>query len=155
MKTPVADRFFDKVAVTGPDDCWLWTAYKTKEGYGHITDENGDQVLAHRVSWEIVNGPIPLGMHVLHTCDTPSCVNARHLFLGNDAINVMDRCTKGRTSRVSRNRGERNGSSKLSDEQVHEIRALALPLKDIAEMYHVGVSCISQIKNNRRRNVNV
>ena len=151
MRTPLASRFFDKVSIISPDGCWLWTAYKTSEGYGHITDENGDQVLAHRVSWEMVNGSIPAGILVLHSCDTPSCVNPRHLFLGTDSDNVADRCSKGRTSHASRNRGELNGSSKLTNKQVQAIREISLPQKDIAFMFNISTSCVSLIKNNRRR----
>jgi hypothetical protein len=51
---------------------------------------------AHRVQWEKFFGPIPEGMHVLHTCDTPGCINIEHLFLGTNADNMRDMAAKGR-----------------------------------------------------------
>jgi len=51
--------------------------------------------LAHRASWIIHRGLIG-GFNVLHKCDTPSCVNPDHLFLGSQAENVMDSVRKGR-----------------------------------------------------------
>ena len=53
-------------------------------------------VPAHRISWEIHNGPIPDGMCVLHICDNPKCVNPEHLFVGTRADNANDCYTKGR-----------------------------------------------------------
>jgi hypothetical protein len=55
---------------------------------------------AHRVAYELAVGPIPEGKHICHTCDTPACVNPKHLYVGDPATNGRDRAARGR----SRNR---------------------------------------------------
>lgn len=91
-------RFWEKVFKT--ETCWLWTGWRHK-GYGVISI-NQDPVRAHRFSWELHNGPIPVGdveICVLHHCDNPTCVRPDHLFLGTDADNAKDCIEKGRNSR--------------------------------------------------------
>lgn len=96
-------RFWTKVQKTD-DGCWLWTAYRDMRGYGTIKI-NGKGKRAHRVSWEIHFGVIPLGMCVCHRCDNPSCVRLDHLFLGTSAENTADSVAKGRQAR-----GDRSGA---------------------------------------------
>src|SRR3990167_149170 len=60
------DRFWSKV-ICGPG-CWNWTRATNTHGYGWVT-WNKTQTHAHRVAWEITNGLIPKGKHVLHHCD--------------------------------------------------------------------------------------
>lgn len=93
---PWQDRFWRKV-VKG-DGCWLWTGHRGSGGYGRFW-LNGKQVLAHRTSWEITNGPIPDGLYACHRCDNPPCVKPAHLFLGTALDNAEDRDRKGRTPR--------------------------------------------------------
>ena len=118
MRT-TAERFWSKVGPETDAGCRLWEAGVLKDGYGSFFYK-GATALAHRVAWELTNGPIPAGMHVLHRCDTPPCVNPDHLFLGTNADNMADKVRKGRTPHV---RGERNGGSKLTKEQVLSIRS--------------------------------
>lgn len=89
-------RFWSKIAVAGEDNCWLWLAGKKKPlPYGNF-GVDGEMVGAHRVMYEMVCGPIPKGMCVLHHCDNPPCVNPKHLFLGTRKSNVDDMISKGR-----------------------------------------------------------
>jgi hypothetical protein len=78
--------------------CWLWTANVNRDGYGLMcgSRRGRKQFLAHRIAWELFRGPIPIGMQVLHRCDTPSCVRPDHLFLGTHADNMLDKVRKGR-----------------------------------------------------------
>ena len=143
MRKTLEERLWDKVSRRGEDDCWEWSAYSI-DGYGRIYDK-GRLVLAHRVSWEINNGPIPSDMHCLHKCDNPSCVNPGHLFLGDHSDNMRDMGAKGR-SRASL--GGTNDNSKLTEESVIEIRRMAACGNDhkwLASLYGVMPSCISKI----------
>jgi hypothetical protein len=88
---------------------------------------------AHRVSWEMANGPIPKGMQVCHRCDNPPCVRPDHFFLGSAKENKADQAAKGRTPVGDRHwsrlkpdrivRGEQQGRAKLTDDVVRDIRS--------------------------------
>jgi len=56
----------------------------------------GKKFRAHRLAWEMTNGPIPNRSLVLHRCDNPRCVNPEHLFLGSPKDNMIDKMEKGR-----------------------------------------------------------
>lgn len=97
MKKTLEQRFWAKVDKT--DDCWLWSGSKSGL-YGHGEIGRGrrteGKVKTHRLSWELHNGSIPKGMHVLHKCDNGLCVNPDHLFLGTQKDNMVDMAKKGR-----------------------------------------------------------
>ncbi|MGH7024521.1 MAG: HNH endonuclease signature motif containing protein [Caulobacteraceae bacterium] len=57
-----------------------------------------DTRYAHRLAWELANGPIPDGLLILHKCDNPVCCNPDHLFLGTAADNHADCAAKGRAA---------------------------------------------------------
>ena len=102
-------RFWSKVDKNGPtmphmkSHCWLWTAATNSRGYGQFWAA-GRQVRANRAAWMIANNSISCGLYVCHSCDTPTCVNPSHLFLGTHIDNVRDRDSKGRQAK-----GDKNG----------------------------------------------
>lgn len=83
--------------------CMEWTATRFRRGYGKVAMFGSSKVTsAHRVAWELTNGPIPDGLWVLHKCDNRSCCRPDHLFLGTPLDNVQDMLRKGRGSHQAR-----------------------------------------------------
>lgn len=151
LSREVAARFWDKVDIRGPDECWPWKASRTSQGYGHIRAPNhGPMLKAHRVSFTLCFGPIPDGLDVLHSCDYPPCCNPRCLFSGTNADNVADRAAKGR-GHSSRNRGEANPHAKVTSDQVEEIRQALGLQREIAKRFGVTQQHVSRIKSGARR----
>ena len=126
-----------------PSGCWEWQRSLNPKGYGAFC-LSCRTISAHRASWIIHKGNIPTGMHVLHKCDNPRCVNPSHLMLGTNCDNVRDRVQKGRSARPL---GLRN-SAKLTPDQVLKIRAMRARgdrNTDIAKTFGVADSTISMI----------
>ena len=107
--------------------CWNWTGATKKFGYGYLivgsrTDGSRKTVTAHRYAFSIFNEmEIPKGEWVLHKCDNPSCINPKHLYLGNRSQNVKDREERGR-NKVPNLKHENHPNSKLNWEKVNYIR---------------------------------
>jgi HNH endonuclease len=96
--------YIEENAVKVPESgCWIWNKSCQTSGYGDFRLK-GKHYLAHRASYEAFNGEISKGLHVLHKCDIPQCVNPKHLFLGTNLDNIADSVSKGRRKGISRNR---------------------------------------------------
>lgn len=109
-------RFWSLVVPDGT--CLTYTGKTTKKGYARIK-VGGRMTYAHRLAYELVNGPIPGGLDVLHRCDNPPCVNYGHLYAGTNSDNIKDRMARGRSAHIT---GASHPSSKLTAEQVLAIR---------------------------------
>jgi hypothetical protein len=97
MKTNMTheERFWAKVEKR--DGCWAWNAYTDKDGYAMFTI-NSQPVRAHRMSWELANGPIPEGLEIDHRCLTRDCVNPDHLRVATKKQN-REHLAPGRASK--------------------------------------------------------
>src|SRR5258707_3579093 len=84
--------------LSDPHACWGWQGTKNKDGYGTLTYK-GRTDKAHRVAYQISIGAIPEGMQVLHHCNTPSCINPKHLFLGTLKDKEHNSPRKGRATK--------------------------------------------------------
>lgn len=107
-------------APESPDKCWEWQGGTTQGAYGIISrypPTGRVTYRAHRLAYEHFVGPIPEGMHVLHSCHNPPCCNPAHLSVGTHAENMQQKIDAGRS-----NRGERHGHAKLTEAAVLDIR---------------------------------
>lgn len=142
-------RFWSKVAMAGPEDCWIWMRYRMPNGYGSTHDANYKRKYAHRMAWVLGNGPIPAGMFVLHRCDNRPCCNPGHLFLGTAQDNTDDMIHKGRLVVGLRPTGEMVNTAKLTRDQVDRIRAAYVPgrfvISSLAREYGISYAGMHKV----------
>lgn len=162
MSQEQVERFWSKVDVRGPDECWLWTDPPQRGGYGRFIlkhDGRHRSVSAHRASYSLRYGPIPEGdgyhgVCVLHRCDVRLCVNPSHLFLGTTKENTQDASRKGRLhtgrhpapERVVR--GEDQHLARLTAAKVRAIRAASsrgVSRCELGRRYGVNSGTISYV----------
>lgn len=94
--------FWTKVKIV--KDCWEWRGYRQHRsdggiGYGVVPAVGRKRQYAHRYAYGLVNGPIPDGLWVLHTCDNPPCVRPDHLYAGTPSNNTQDAWDRNRLPR--------------------------------------------------------
>lgn len=95
----------------------------------------------HRYVYEQNYGQIPKDLFVYHKCDNPKCCNPEHLFLGTIQDNNKDSYNKNRHVH-----GETHGASKLTEENVSEIRNSSKTGKELAQELNVSETTISDIR---------
>ena len=117
----VLRRFWSHVRRGSQEACWSWKGYlKRGQGRFHMGGRGGTTISAHRFAWTLAHGPVDATLEVIHTCETNSCVNPRHLFVGTAAERGAEAFRKGQTPF-----GERHHKAKLTAGKVANIRALA------------------------------
>jgi len=141
---PLEERFW--MYAEKSEGCWIWKGQISTPGYG-VLGHNYKRVGAHRVSWEIHNGPISNGLWVLHKCDVRACVNPDHLFLGTQTENMRDAVAKGRHVHCTFH-GEDHPEAKATWEKAREVRRLSdegLYQREIADRLGLTRSCVNNI----------
>lgn len=148
LSLPIMRRrrlFFDKIEYgASTDDCWYWQGDKNQKGYGAISFYHSGRrmrVLAHRVSHAVFKGKIPAGMDMCHSCDNPPCVNPAHLHPGTRYQNMHECMDRGRFSA-----GVRRYNAKLTEDDIHTIRADTGTYEEIARRYNITSASVSNIK---------
>ena len=135
------ERFWSKVNKNGDGGCWIWLGATNTFGYGKF-ELDYKMVSAHRLSFELFNGPIPKGKNICHTCDRRNCINPDHLYAGTQKQNMLDMLRGGRHS---------NGSKcRLTRPEVIEIRlsaATGIPFDILCERFNRDLVTISRIVN--------
>ena len=137
-KRAIADRFWEKVDKNGPvarhglTPCWIWQGAISRGGYGVFMmrtirgTRKNKLIIASRMAWLLMKGPIPYGKKVLHRCDVGACCRPSHLFIGTQRDNMHDMIAKGRCAPAERTRnvGSEHGRAKLVETDVMDIRGL-------------------------------
>lgn len=134
--------------------CVLWPFCVGPSGYGLIGKGGSPtrEARASREAWRIAKGDIPDGLCVLHRCDVLRCIRPSHLFLGTRGDNARDRDTKGRGLPCGGKLGEEHHSSKLTEDQVREIRCrleARETMNAIGRAFGVTHGCIRMIATNQ------
>ena len=136
---PIEERFWSKV--NKGKGCWEWLASVDGSNRGHLGID-GKMRTAHRVAWELTNGPIPDGFDVLHSCDNGRCCRPDHLSLGTHVENMGQMAKRGRAGQ----RGERHWKVKLKEEDIPKIRKSRLRVVELARAFGVTSQTICGIK---------
>lgn len=136
------ERFEEKYCPEPNTGCWLWTA-NTRGRYGRMWDGEGYSS-AHKISYRLYRGEVPERVCVCHTCDTPTCVNPEHLFLGTVQDNMTDKVKKGRHTF-----GTKHPKVKLTDDLALAVYREEGFQREVAALYGISQRLVWNIKNKK------
>lgn len=145
------ETFWDRVkknTVIAENGCHLFQGSKDDCGYGRIT-KDGKLVRIHREVWKLHNNNQEITGVIMHSCDTPACINPEHLSHGTQAENIADMVNKGRRVTV---KGSNQHDAKLHEADIPEIRKLlasGISGYKISKMYSVSEQTIRFIKQGK------
>lgn len=110
------NKFWNKTKINEETGCLERISHKKGNTYFQMSI-NKHSVMAHRLAYFLKNGKFDKSLRVCHMCDNKRCINPDHLFLGTSQDNSSDMVNKNRQAF-----GEKHGMSKLSSEDVFDIR---------------------------------
>jgi hypothetical protein len=126
------------------DECILWPYKRLVSGYGQVHYEGKPQ-RAHRVSYKMHVGPLRNTDIVRHSCDTPACVNPRHLLSGSYLDNTKDMISRGRHTH-----GSAHPHAKLNDITAAAVKYSTASLSVTAKEYGISPSTVWDIRQGRK-----
>jgi hypothetical protein len=151
MKRELVEKHLSNYVETDTG-CWEFQGGRSSDGYGNISIAKAynttrcDNYGAHRLSYYYHTLVDPASLLVRHDCDNPCCINPAHLRLGTHTDNARDCVERGRSVK-----GEKNGRSKLTNEDVLNIKKRLREGKEskavIAKDFGVGREIIRLIYN--------
>ena len=145
------ETFWDRLAKqtqVSENGCHLFIGCRNKDGYGRIM-KDGKNVYIHREVFKKHNPDVEVTGVIMHTCDTPNCINPKHLRHGTVADNVADMVAKGRRVTV---KGSNQPDAKLHENDIPAIRARLATNEScttIAKDYGVSDSAIRSIERGK------
>lgn len=152
------EKFWSRVAIGSPDECWLWQGWRNPKGYGYVDfmrelgSKRRIKFGAHRVSAFLIHGNAPADKpHTCHICDNPPCCNYDHLFYGSKVDNMRDAAAKERLAFQCKEdslaliSGVLNYQSQLTVDDVLAIRKSGLSQKETGVLYGLSQASISRI----------
>ena len=141
------ENWLKRRSVVDSNGCWIWQDPKARDGYSWVGLKYSNTHI-HRVSYVVFKRKSLGDLHCLHRCDVRMCINPDHLWAGTHSDNMLDCSMKGR---LVDNRGENNGRSKITEEDVLAIRNLAgkQTHKTIGKMFGISTAHTTGIINRR------
>lgn len=131
------DRIRERIKIN-ERGCWIWQGSLTAHMYGQIKVSGNRNMSTHRVAYLCVNGAIPRGKLIRHTCDVTRCCNPAHLVIGDHEDNVQDMIDRGRAK----------ARRVLTAEEVAEVIALrkaGRTKREICETLHCNWQAVSRV----------
>lgn len=135
--------FSRRVAMIPEAGCWLFSGCWTGPGYGNI-GFNGKNILAHRLSYMLLVGPLDAKTVLRHKCDTPACINPAHLIPGSFAENSADMVRRRRNQY-----GSARWNAKLDEQAVIEIRQSSGTDEEMALKYGVCRATVTYVRRGK------
>lgn len=140
-KPETVRAFLKRRSIKGKNGCRLWVGAHDGHGYGNIRQGNLNY-RAHRLAMMAEAGRfLPRQIEVCHKCDTPLCINIKHLFLGTHKENYLDLAKKGLVP-----------GAILTAKKVKRIRmllALGVTRTEVAKIYEVSQGAIGCLVSGR------
>ncbi len=144
------ERFKNSFIIDLKTGCWVWQKHK-QNGYGYI-NINKVNWRAHRYSYLINKGSLPINKWILHTCDNRACVNPDHLYAGTAKENYQDMVNR-HPERIfycgKYQKGEAHSRTKLKEKDVIEILNSKLEAKELVSLYGICLGHLYRIKKRK------